>query len=215
MGKIMLCGDTHFGHDNLLKPTYDNRPFDTVEDMNDHFVSEWNKAVGPNDVMLIMGDFFMRGTRLIDSIFPYLNGQCVLCRGNHDHNKQLKMLSKYSNFCWFKNIDFEYNGLHFWCSHKPDDTEYFGQVDWSDLNNVRIGAHWHSTAKGGAQYNLSITPWNNLHEHGGEQLTNEVFLPGLSYNVSLDVIGYKPIALDQICEEIVEKKKELASQGIV
>lgn len=212
MPNVYLISDCHFGHDNILKPEYDNRPFATIEEMDEHIIQEWNKACGDDDIMLDLGDTFFRGTRLIDDIFPRLNGQIIEIKGNHTYNKQIKYITeRYSNYACFPHLDFEYNGFHFWCAHKPDDP-WYDSVNWYDLTNVRLSGHWHSSSPKGAQFDWRGTPWNDKHRHQGTTETNEVFLPGLSYNVSLDVIDYKPISLDKICEDIVEKKKELAEQ---
>lgn len=174
--------------------------------MNEHIIQEWNKVmIHDTDIMLDLGDTFFRGTRLIDSIFPRLHGQCIEIRGNHTYNKQIRYMSKYSNYCCVPHLDFKYRGYHFWCAHNPCD-KWFEQVDWENTCNILCAGHWHSSAPVGLQYCWRGVPWNNSHGHGGEQLTNEVYLPGLSYNVSLDVIGYKPIALDQIVNEINDWK---------
>lgn len=47
--------DTHFGHKNILH--YDNRPFFTVEEMNNQLADNWQMRVTPNDMVYILGDF--------------------------------------------------------------------------------------------------------------------------------------------------------------
>ena len=54
-GKIYFMSDLHYGHNNVIK--YDDRGFDTVENMNSYIVSELNK-LNPNDIVFDLGDMF-------------------------------------------------------------------------------------------------------------------------------------------------------------
>lgn len=47
--------DMHFGHKNVIR--YDNRPFDSIEEMDKAMITLWNETVGDNDVVYILGDF--------------------------------------------------------------------------------------------------------------------------------------------------------------
>ena len=54
MGNIFVISDTHFQHSNILKFTDRNtgkpvRPFQTVQDMDETMVENWNKVVKPGD----------------------------------------------------------------------------------------------------------------------------------------------------------------------
>ena len=40
MAKIFFTNDVHFGHGNVIK--FDNRPFETVEEMDKELVNRWN-----------------------------------------------------------------------------------------------------------------------------------------------------------------------------
>lgn len=76
---IWFTSDTHFDHANVLK--YTNRPFKTVEDMNESLVLAWNSVVHPGDVVYHLGDFaFKRHAYFAER----LHGQIVLIEGSHD-----------------------------------------------------------------------------------------------------------------------------------
>ena len=80
--------DLHFGHSNIIR--FDNRPFGSVEEMNETLINNWNKKVKSNDTTYILGDFcWGKEPEWID-ILDRLNGNKVLIRGNHD----LKQMSK-------------------------------------------------------------------------------------------------------------------------
>lgn len=80
--KIFLIGDPHFWHKNIIN--YCNRPFETVEDMNETLVRNWNMVVGKYDIVYILGDFALCGRDRIIEIAQRLNGRKRLILGNHD-----------------------------------------------------------------------------------------------------------------------------------
>ena len=78
---VWFTSDTHFGHANIIK--YCNRPWSSVDDMNDGMINNWNSVVKPEDEVWHLGDFCMGSTKPKDWI-PRLNGNINLVRGNHD-----------------------------------------------------------------------------------------------------------------------------------
>ena len=80
--KIFLIGDTHFSHRNIIK--YCNRPFVDVDDMNEQLIKNWNKVVGANDIVYVVGDFALCGKQKIIEIGQQLKGRKRLILGNHD-----------------------------------------------------------------------------------------------------------------------------------
>lgn len=73
--------DQHFGHVNIIE--YAKRPFDSVEEMGEAMIKNYNEVVGPSDVCLWGGDCFM-GTVDGKEILGRLNGVKLLVLGNHD-----------------------------------------------------------------------------------------------------------------------------------
>ncbi|MBQ7646154.1 MAG: hypothetical protein IJS94_02685 [Clostridia bacterium] len=55
---VYFIADTHFGHKNVLQLC--DRPFETIEQMNETFIENWNRRVTGNDTVYIIGDMFFR-----------------------------------------------------------------------------------------------------------------------------------------------------------
>lgn len=101
--KIWVVSDTHFYHRNIIK--YCGRPFETVEEMNEQLIKNWNSLVKKNDRLFHLGDFCLGGKSKIIEIGQQLNGRKTLILGNHDGAAQstycdagFEMVSKYPIF---------------------------------------------------------------------------------------------------------------------
>ena len=82
MTKIFITADNHFFHKNIIR--YCNRPFNSVEEMNETMIKNWNDIVNDNDIVIHLGDFAFRNRAR--EIRSKLNGTIILIRGNHDYN---------------------------------------------------------------------------------------------------------------------------------
>lgn len=83
MSNLFFTSDLHFGHKNIIK--FCNRPFSSVEEMNDGLVARWNDVVKPNDTVWVLGDFAFTNIDHIKEILERLNGNIHMVLGNHDH----------------------------------------------------------------------------------------------------------------------------------
>ena len=81
--KYFVIADTHFGHQNIIK--YCNRPFASVEEMNEKMIKIWNETVSNNDVVLHLGDLYLGNKERCREIVSKLNGKKILILGNHDN----------------------------------------------------------------------------------------------------------------------------------
>lgn len=80
--EIFVISDTHFQHENIIK--YCNRPFNSVEEMNDTMIKNWNSVVRDQDIVYHLGDVYM-GKR--PEFLRNLKGRKRLILGNHDNGK--------------------------------------------------------------------------------------------------------------------------------
>lgn len=85
--------DPHFGHENILKLC--QRPFGSIDDMNQALITAWNERVTGNDTVFILGDLFYRCADP-EPILQQLKGRKRLIIGNHDSSWMDKVdLSRY------------------------------------------------------------------------------------------------------------------------
>ena len=77
-----FISDCHFGHKNVIK--YCNRPYFSVEEMDEDMISKWNNKVHRNDLIYIVGDLFYFQIDNAVQILNRLKGKKILIRGNHD-----------------------------------------------------------------------------------------------------------------------------------
>lgn len=112
--KIFFIADTHFGHENIIK--YENRPFQSVEDMDNSLISNWNSVVSNQDQVFLLGDFSMYNKDKSVNICRQLNGNKILIKGNHD-----KKSNQFYFDCGFKTvIEYPIVFQNFWIlSHEP------------------------------------------------------------------------------------------------
>jgi len=82
---IWFVSDLHFGHNNILK--YCARPFESVEEMDQALVDNWNAVVRPQDTIYCLGDMAFHNFERISQCC----GRKLLVPGNHDHERAKKV----------------------------------------------------------------------------------------------------------------------------
>jgi len=77
---LYFIADTHFSEENIMR--YENRPFESVVEMDSALIQRWNSRVCEGDEVYILGDFGAQGHEA--AILGQLNGIKCLVKGNHD-----------------------------------------------------------------------------------------------------------------------------------
>jgi calcineurin-like phosphoesterase family protein len=83
-----VTADLHFGHKNIIE--YEIRPFNSVEDMDERLISNWNSALSNKEKIFVLGDFSFYNKERTAEIVRRLNGRKVLVLGNHDRSHSIK-----------------------------------------------------------------------------------------------------------------------------
>ena len=89
--------DTHYGHgENIIR--FDNRPFNSGEEMNQTIITNWNKTVTNADNVYILGDLiWSKDPDDWNRLLAKLKGKKYLILGNHDE-EMLKSIAAIYKF---------------------------------------------------------------------------------------------------------------------
>jgi calcineurin-like phosphoesterase family protein len=88
-----FTSDQHFGHFNIIRLC--QRPFESVEEMDEVMLAKWNAKVEDSDRVFILGDLFFRA-RDPEITLRRLKGRKTLILCNHDSSWTGKVeLSRY------------------------------------------------------------------------------------------------------------------------
>lgn len=147
MSKIFVTSDLHIGHARILE--YCPGRGNTVEEMNETIVRNWNSVVSWDDEVIICGDVIMGIVEKSIPIIRRLNGTKRLCFGNHD--RKLKSLIKLpENQDLFVSAEYQYE-----TTVKVDDKKHnivfthYPLMHWSgqDRGAISLSGHTHSTGE--------------------------------------------------------------------
>jgi len=134
MSSVFFTADQHFGHKNIL--VYEERPFESVEEMDEHMILQWNKSVNDSDMVFVVGDFSFYNKHKTTEILKQLRGDKILIKGNHDKWSNRRYIE-----CGFDEVSNYSIILEEWIilQHKPP--TYFN----SRMPYFYIYGHVHST----------------------------------------------------------------------
>lgn len=177
---IWFFSDPHFWHAGIIRLC--DRPFDSVEEMNEVLIKNYQEVVEPGDDVYILGDFAMRDHQ---KILRRLPGNKHLILGNHDWDKNNKITDSHRErlrswgFSWVKDTYLlclkNFNGpkqhQYIWLAH-------YAHRSWPKKSSKR-GPSWH------------------LYGHSHGNLENEI---GFSTDVGVDCWNYYPVSLSEIQE---------------
>jgi calcineurin-like phosphoesterase family protein len=84
--------------------------------MNAAIINNWNKVVGPKDIVYILGDFGFGTKAQIKDLTDVLKGRKMLLLGNHEKYRPTDYMQL--GFEWATRFPFLID-KYFWCSHEP------------------------------------------------------------------------------------------------
>ena len=154
--------DPHFGHTKIIE--YSGRPFSSVYAMNDGLVARYNSLVGPDDLVLWLGDCFFLSVKAATDLLGRLNGRKVLVRGNHDRGRESMLQMGFTEV--HDSLRFELGGVRFNACHfpylQPDakDQRFASRRPVREDGVVLVHGHSHSPLRAGAgSVHVGVDAW--------------------------------------------------------
>jgi calcineurin-like phosphoesterase family protein len=182
MTDVWFTSDTHLGHKNILEYEKEARPFETVEEMNEALISNWNDTVRPKDIIWHLGDFAFGRSNV--ELAGRLNGRKRLIMGNHDvYNNSVYM-------AYFEKLF----GVTYWkrcvLSHIP---VHVGNLGSRALLNVH--GHLHS----------NVVKTDVIYCVPGKIFGEIEFIKDINYfNVSVEQHNLRPVNSSLIMDRLKE-----------
>jgi len=181
MSTDFFTADCHFGHVNKRGTgiiDYSNRPFSSIEEMNEVLIDKWNAKVKKGDKVYHLGDFAF-GDPI--QYFKRLNGYVYFLRGDYDRSF---------------NYGLTFNGSHLF-KQNGKGSQGFVYVDRILIRNFKIQGkkqdiimcHWCIRTWPRSHYNS----WHLFaHAHGRLEPI------GKSWDVGVDNNDFEPLALEEL-----------------
>ena len=139
-----VTSDHHFGHERIIE--LERPQFNSLVEMNNYMITQWNKVVSPEDTVYHLGDFALGLTnQQMGSLMNTLNGTIILIRGNHDRMGKQRLLD-----FGFKDVVNRIEIGQFILTHRPMKKDTLG-------DKINIHGHTHRNNIGHHNYiNVSV-----------------------------------------------------------
>lgn len=180
---MFFTSDTHFMHDKEF--LWGGRNFSSTAAMSEEIVRRWNAVVSPEDEVYHLGDVVLSDIDAGIEFVKQLNGKIHLIRGNHDTDAKIE---RFKNECpniisieWATMI--KYKKTMFFLSHCPSITK---------------------TPEDGANKQGIINLFGHTHQTHNFYNDNPFM-----FHVGVDSHNLTPVAIDEVIEEIKNKKQEV------
>ena len=178
---LYFTSDLHLGHANAIK--HSNRPFETLEEMDETLIQNINNTVRVNDTLWILGDFTHRVKK--PQAIEYrkkINCRYVyLITGNHDKN----FTTEDGVFRAVKSYD------EIKTDYGPFILFHYPIEHWNKEHYGSIHLHGHIHAD--QSYNITNRDMAISYP------TGKVF-SNRKYDVGVDANDYKPVSIEEIAE---------------
>jgi len=186
--RYFFTADWHINHGNIIE--YCDRPFATVEEMNETIIKNHNARVKDEDTVFFLGDFSFKNSKggkvgeglpiKAEDIIKRLNGRFVFVKGNHDRNNSLKTI--------IERVVIKYGKFKINLVHNPEFVDY--SCDFNFIAHVHN--HWKFKVM------TSTEQWR------GTQVTNCI-------NVGVDVNDFRPKTFEELYSEYIKWTKGITS----
>jgi calcineurin-like phosphoesterase family protein len=175
MPMIFLTSDLHFNHDREF--IWKARGFESVDQMNETIIKNYNGKVIDTDDVYILGDLCLGDLEKGRECISQLKGRIHVVLGNHDVRTRVEMYQTLPNIVEIADaLKFKQGKYHFIATHYPMLT---GNIEKEHLSQMALNlfGHTHQTTK--FFYDLPYC-----------------------YNVGVDAHNCFPVSLDVILQDM-------------
>lgn len=187
---IFFISDTHFGHAAVIK--YSNRPFESVEEMDEELIKRWNRKVKPDDIVIVVGDFFMYHSKeKLREILRRLNGRKILVRGNHDMSAPEMLNIGFDHVCESMTMKIANEIVNI--SHYPYAKSWWKETYYKVMHAL-FPKHFYKPRI----FKNQLKDDGRILVHGHTHSVNQVNEELNMIHVGVDAWGYEPVPVQKI-----------------
>ncbi len=202
LNNIFVTADSHLGHENIIK--FCNRPFETVAEMDQVLIDNWNKVVGPDNDVYHLSDFTLGAAFVARQYFRQLNGRIKVLANPWHHDKRWLQ-----DVAWLPGRDV----MGVFNISDSSSTRFYSPVDILPpmvvLEIEGMGNEGRPLAVTLCHYPLAV--WDRKrygawHLHGHIHTKNTDGESGeFRLDVGVDQMNYSPVHLGGVLEFMLEK----------
>lgn len=133
---VWFTADLHIGHEAIIP--HSNRPFGSVEEMDEVLLRHWDELLKPGDRFYILGDIAMNRRYVEPALDRIPRGVQVACVfGNHDHHNR-KIIDAHPMVVWSGDLkEVKVDGQRIVLFH-------YAMRSWPSLQHGSWQLHGHS-----------------------------------------------------------------------
>lgn len=167
---IYFTSDLHLGHANIIR--HCNRPFSSVEEMDETLIRNWAKRVKANDTVYVLGDLMFRNQKSPEEYLSRLKGKKHLIIGNHDKDWIKK--------CKLEDFFESVNGLDYFSDGQHQMTLcHFPMMSWP--RNTK-----------------AYMVFGHIHNDTTAEYWPLICRSQLMLNAGVDINGFMPVTFDEM-----------------
>ena len=145
MNKIWFTSDLHFCHDREF--IYGPRGFNSIHEMNEAIIKNFNEVMDWADELYILGDCFLNNNEEGAKFLSRLPGMKYVVWGNHDTDARKVIMEDMGiNILGFAHQQ-KFNGQSFYLSHYPTLTSNLDENKDIKARTLNLFGHTHSKNK--------------------------------------------------------------------
>lgn len=175
---------------------YDNRPFETVDEMNQHILQRWNTRVTNADKVYILGDIALRGrSSALIGLVAQLKGRKILVIGNHDDVSDYRYQQLFEEIVPYKEVEDAFGGKNYKLV-----LQHYPILFWKNQHRgtIHLYGHVHNSIEE-TFYQRCLIEMNaseelSLRRQGGERIR------AINVGACMPWMNYEPRTLKEILE---------------